>query len=102
MRELPFLAPVPLVRVSVETPLPGEETVWGLKLAVTSAGNPVTDKATVELNPPKAAVVNFTVPVALETSARLVALAESEKLGMFTVSVCFCVMPPPTAVTVTR
>jgi hypothetical protein len=100
--ELPALALVPRVRVSVETPLPGEETVCGLKLAVTPAGNPDTDRAAAELNPPKAAVVNFTVPFALEVTVTLVAPAVSEKPATFTVRVCFCVTPPPTAVTVTE
>jgi hypothetical protein len=100
--ELAVLALVPLVRVSVETPLPGEETVCGLKLAVMPGGNPNTDKATAELNPPKAAVVNFTVPFALEVTVTLVASAVSEKPGTFTVRLCFCVMSPPTAVTVTE
>jgi hypothetical protein len=100
--ELLVFAPVPLVRVSVETPLPGEGTVCGLRLAVTPADNPDTDKATAELNPPKAAVVNFTVPFELEVTVMLVALAASEKPEMSTVKVCFCVMPPPTAITVTE
>jgi hypothetical protein len=100
--ELAVLALVPLVRVSVETPLPGEETICGLKPAVTPGGNPNTDKATAELNPPKAAVVNFTVPFALELTVTLAALAVSEKPETFTVRVCFCGMPPPIAVTITE
>jgi hypothetical protein len=100
--ELPVLAPVPLVSVSVETPLPGEETVCGLKLAVMPAGNPDMDRATAELDPPKAAVVNFTVPFALELTVTLLEVDVSDKPGTFTMRVCFCMMPPPTAVIVTE
>jgi hypothetical protein len=99
--ELPVFAVVPLVRVRVETPLPGEATDCGLKLAVTPVGNPDTDNATADLNPPKAAVVYFTVPFALEVAVTLVAPAASEKPGTLTVSAWLCVMPPPVAVTVT-
>jgi hypothetical protein len=89
MLELPVAAPVPLARVRVETPLPGEATVCGLKLAVTPVGNPCTESATEELNPPKGAVVNCTVPLVVELTVTPVALAMSERPGMFTVRVSF-------------
>lgn len=98
--DLPALALVPLVRVRVETPLPGDATDVGLKLAVTPVGNPDTENATADLNPPKAAVVNLTVPFALEVAVTLVAPAASEKPGTLTVSAWLSVIPPPEAVTV--
>jgi len=93
---LPFLA---LLRVSVEEPF-CEGTLCGLKLAVIPAGNPEAENSTVELSPPRAAVVITTVPPAVELTVMLVTLGVSENPGTFTVMVCLCVRLPPVAVTV--
>jgi len=82
-------APDPLVRVSVEDPLPGAPKACGLKLAVMPVGSPETENATDELKPASVAVVSFTVPLVVELTVTLVALGVSEKPGRFTVSVCF-------------
>jgi len=84
--EVPVTAPDPLVKVSADDPLPGEATVCGLKLAVMPLGSPVTDSATEESKPPRAAVVSVNVPLAVALTVALVALGVSEKPGTFTVS----------------
>jgi hypothetical protein len=100
--ELPVEVPDPLVNVSVDDPLPGEAKFAALKLPVIPLGSPDTENATEDLNPPKAAVVTFTVPFAVELTVTLVALGVTEKPGTFTVKVCFCVTPPPAALTETE
>ncbi|SRR5579871_366362 len=50
--------------VSVELPLPGAATDAGLKLAVTPAGKPETDRETAELKPPVTEVEIVEVPEA--------------------------------------
>jgi len=100
--ELPFAALDVFVSVIVDEPLPGDATVCGLKLAVTPAGNPVTEKASDDLKPPSAAVVTLSVPLAVELTVMLVTFGVSENPGTFTATVCFWVTPPPVAVSVTE
>ena len=100
--ELPVTAPGPLIRVRVEVPLPGAAILSELKLAVTPLGSPEAESATAALNPPRAAVVSFSVAFEVELTVALVALGVNEKPGTFTASTCFCDTPPPVAVTVTE
>lgn len=90
-------APDPLVKVSVDMPLPGAGKLAGLKLAVMPLGNPETRKVSDELKPPKAVAVNFTVPFVELVMVRLPTLPVNASPGTFIVSDCFCVMPPPLA-----
>ena len=81
----PVLAPEPLVKVSVVDPFPGEAILVGLKLAEMPVGNPEVENATVPLKPPSAALVIFTVPLALEVTVTAVALGVSDNPGTSTV-----------------
>jgi hypothetical protein len=54
--EVPVVAVLLAVKVSVELPLPGAAIEAGLKLAVTPAGNPDAESEIAELKPPLAAV----------------------------------------------
>ena len=72
-----------------------------MKLAVTPAGTPDTEKVTGELNPPNAVVARRTATLAFFMSAELRDPAAKEKPGTLTVSVAACVTPAPVAVTVT-
>ncbi len=83
----PVLVPEPLVKVSVVDPFPGEAILVGLKLAEMPVGNPEAENAAVPLKPPKAALVIFTVPLALELTVTTVALAVSDSPGTSTVMV---------------
>jgi hypothetical protein len=99
--ELPVAAPAVFVKVIVEDPLPGEPRVCGLKVAFTPAANPVMERATDELKPPRAIALTFIVLLAVELTVTLLTLGVSEKPGTFTVTTCFCVTLPPVAVNVT-
>lgn len=81
----PVLAPEPLVKVSVVDPFPGAVTLVGLKLAEMPVGIPEVEKATAPLKPPSAALVIFTVPLALEVTVTAVALGVSDNPGTLTV-----------------
>jgi len=89
-----------LVKVRVDELLPVPATDFLLKLAVTPVGNPEMAKEIGEFNP-TAAVVNLSVPFAVEVTVTSVAVGVSEKPGTFTARACFCVTPPPVAVSVT-
>ena len=52
MFEVPVIAVLPTVNVSVELPPPGATIELGLNEAVTPVGNPEAERATAELNPP--------------------------------------------------
>ena len=99
-RELPIAVPAFLVSVMVDEPFPGEPMVWGLKLAVTPAGNPETERAIGELNPPTVAVVTLSTPFVVELTVTLLAPGDSEKVGTFTETTCLSVMPLPAAMSV--
>jgi hypothetical protein len=78
----------------------------GLKLGVTPAGNPLTLKLTLPVNPPVRVIVIVLIPLAPGLIVRLAGLAEIVKLGGasgLTVRLMgmLCVIPPPTPVTVT-
>ena len=60
--EVPAVAVLLAVSVSVELPLPGAAIEAGLKLAVTPAGKPEALKEIAELKPPLPAVVIEVVP----------------------------------------
>ena len=94
--------PDTFVNVMTDEPFPGRATICGLKLAVTPAGNPETDKASDESNPPITTEVTFSVPFMVAVTVTLSALGVSENPGTFTVTVCVCVTPPPVAVSTTR
>ena len=99
-RELPIAVPAFLVRVMVDEPFPGEPMVCGLKLALTPAGNPETERAIGELNPPTVAVVTLSTPFVVELTVTLLAPGDSEKVGTFTETTCLSVMPLPAAMSV--
>lgn len=83
----PVLAREPLVKVSVEDTLLRTDIPAGLKLPVTPAASPEIENATSELNPAPPAVVNFSVPFAVELTVTVVALGLSAKPGTFNVTV---------------
>lgn len=60
--EVPVVAVLLAVNVSVELPLPGAAIEAGLKLAVTPAGKPEALNETAELKPPLIAVVIDVLP----------------------------------------
>ena len=86
------------VLVRVKVLLPGAATVCELRLAVTPLGTPVTDNASVALNPAIGCAVRVTVAFPPGCSVTAVGLAERTKLGTFTVILVACVTPPPVAV----
>ncbi len=53
---VPGVAVLLAVNCRVELPVPGAAMEAGVKLAVTPAGNPETERLTAELNPPEPAV----------------------------------------------
>ena len=68
--EVPIVAVLLAVNVSVELPEPGAAIDVGLKLAVTPAGSPLAESDTAELKPPETVVetvVVFVPPCATET-----------------------------------
>lgn len=93
--EEPAVAPDLFVSERIADPLPGAAIVCKLRLEVTPLGSPVTVSLTASLKPPKGATVNFRVPLALELTLALLALELREKPGTFSVTGCFCVIPPP-------
>jgi hypothetical protein len=100
IRELPTLAAVPFVRVSVERPLPGDPRLCGLRPTVIPVGAPETLSAIADANPPKAEVVNATVPLLVFPLTETVAeTGVSVKPGTLTVKLEVFVIPPPVAVT---
>ena len=62
MLDVPLIAVLSTVKVSVELPLPGAAMDAGLKLAVTPVGSPDTESETAELNPPLTAVEIVVLP----------------------------------------
>lgn len=100
MMVVPVLAPEPLVKVKVDDPFPGEERVVGLNLAEMPVGNWEAESATVPLKPPRTAAVILTLPLVVELTMTAVVLDVSDSPGTLTVIVCFCVTPPPLALTV--
>jgi hypothetical protein len=60
--EVPVVAVLLALNVSVELPLPGAAIEAGLKLAVTPAGKPEALNETAELKPPLTAVVIEVLP----------------------------------------
>ena len=79
--EVPLIAVLPTVNVSVELPLPGAAIDAGLKLAVTPVGRPDAERATVELKPPLTAVEIVVLPELPWMTERLAGDALSVKLG---------------------
>ena len=67
------------VNYSVELPVPGAAIEVGLKLAVTPAGNPVTERLTEELNQPEPVVEIVSEAVPPCVSDKLVGAALTEK-----------------------
>jgi len=94
----PIVAVLEAVRVSVLVPVAG----FGLKLAVTPAGNPVALKVTPPVKPPICLIEIALVPLALRLIARLAGLAVSAKSGAGTIRLIVAVLvrPPPVPVTV--
>src|SRR5713101_3771651 len=97
--EVPTGTPDALVKVNVLLPFPGAATLCGLKLALIPDGNPDTERATSELNPPSACVVRVTDTFPLAETDAEVILPDKVKPGTFTVSGAVCMTPPPLAVT---
>jgi hypothetical protein len=96
----PIVAVLEAVSVSVLlVPVAG----FGLKLAVTPAGNPVALKVTLPVKPPICLIEIALVPLALRLIARLAGLAVIAKSGVGTIRliVAVRVRPPPVPVTVT-
>ena len=68
--DVPVVAVLLAVNVSVELPEPGAAIDVGLKLAVTPAGSPLAESETAELKPPETVVetvVVFVPPCATDT-----------------------------------
>ena len=79
--EVPLIAVLPTLNVSVELPLPGAAIDAGLKLAVTPVGRPDAERATAELKPPLTAVEIVVLPELPWMTERLAGDALSVKLG---------------------
>ena len=77
--EVPVVAVLLAVNVSVELPLPGAAIELGLKLAVTPDGKPEALKETAELNPPVVEVEIEVVPEEPWVTDRLVGEAPTVK-----------------------
>jgi hypothetical protein len=82
--ETPAVAVEPTDSVKVLLPLPGAAMLVRVKFAVTLFGSPLTDKATAELNPVPAVVVNVMGTEPPGATLALVALDVSVKLGVAT------------------
>lgn len=81
MVEVPVMAVLPTVNVSVELPLPGAARDAGLKLAVTPVGRPEVERETAELKPPLTAVDIVVLPELPWMTERLAGDAVSVKFG---------------------
>lgn len=81
----PEVAAEAALSVSVLLPPPGEAMLVGENAAVTPFGNPVTDRATAELNPLPAAVVKVKVLLLPIARVPLVGFAPRVKVGTITV-----------------
>ena len=79
--EVPVVAVLLAVNVSVELPEPGAASDVGLKLAVTPAGSPLAESDTAELKPPETVVEIVLVPLLPAATETLVGDALSVKLG---------------------
>jgi hypothetical protein len=97
--KVPEAAPEVAARVSVLDPEPGSGMLMGLKLAVTPAGKPEMEKATAELKPPSARVVNVTDPLPLGATVIAASVPDTVNPGTLTVGETIRVIPSPVAVT---
>jgi hypothetical protein len=88
------------VNVSRLVPYPGAAMLEGEKLALTPAGNSLTEKATAASNPDTGTVVKVTSPEPEGVTFMLCALAARAKFGTSTMRVAVSVRPPPVAVSV--
>lgn len=79
--EVPVTAEELADSVNVRLPLPGAAMVVELKLLVTPAGRPLTDKVMAELNPEPAVVVTVIGAEPLRATLALEALRDSVKVG---------------------
>ena len=88
------------VSLRVVLPLPGDGSVAGEKVALTSAGRPCTENATCELKPPR--TVDDTLTLVLLPRLSLIDAAPTltEMPGACSVNVALLLTPPPVAVTV--
>lgn len=100
--KVPGLACVMVMNFNVEVCVP--EMDAGLKVAVTPAGRPVTDKAMEELKLPVSVALMVVVTLSPSTTETEAGVADSVKLPGTAVTVSetvdFCVIPPPVPVTV--
>lgn len=81
MVEVPVMAVLPTVNLSVELPLPGTAMDAGLKLAVTPVGKPDAESDSAELKPPLTVVEIVVLPELPWMTERLAGDALSVKLG---------------------
>ena len=81
MVEVPLMAVLPTVNVSVELPPPGAPMDAGLKLAVTPVGRPDAERDTAELKPPLTTVEIVVLPELPWMTERLAGDAVSVKFG---------------------
>ena len=81
MVEVPVMAVLSTVNVSVELPLPGAAMDAGLKLAVTPVGRPEAERETAELKPPLTVVEIVVLPELPWMIERFAGDALSVKLG---------------------
>jgi len=79
--EVPLVAVLPTVNVSVELPPPGAAMDAGLKLAVTPVGRPDAERETAELKPPLTVVEIVVLPELPWMTERLAGDALSVKFG---------------------
>lgn len=79
--DVPLVAVLPTVNVSVELPPPGAAMDAGLKLAVTPVGRPEAERETAELKPPLTVVEIVVLPELPWMTERLAGDALSVKLG---------------------
>lgn len=80
--QVPGVALVLTVRVSVDAPEPGAAMVDGLKAAVTPVGRPLADRATALLNPPDTVDVIVEVPLAPCFTVTDAGLSERAKVAV--------------------
>jgi len=105
MVEVPRLAFLLTVNVTVDVPEPGALIDAGLKLTVTPEGSPEAVKATAESKPPEMVVVIVDLPELCLATLSAVGDALMEKLAAgaavtVRLTVVVCVMPFPTPLTV--